>query len=221
MVLRMIYEEKDIVMVRRRDLVTSPNSKMLTSEERKKRAMATVNVNSVIDHNYKSTRTVAPNKAYPEGDETAQAFALIIKKGMVSHLSGESDLILNYPDKVASEFSMYVDYMTSNKMTLTKGAFVAWLGQSRATYNQVKNGTSLVSAVLQKIDDYIGDFRVKMADQGRIPTIQHIFEMANSHGYTRSDPKAAISIEINTQHYKEGEIKEVVMDVVDVEDYLE
>jgi hypothetical protein len=198
-------------------MVTSPNSKMLTSDERKKRAMATINVNSIIDHNYKCTRKVAANKAYPEGDHTAEAFALIIKKGMVSHLSGESDLILNFPDKVASEFSMYVDYMTSNKMTLTKGAFVAWLGQSKTTYNQVKNGSGLVSSVLQKIDDYIGDFRVKMADEGRIPTIQHIFEMANSHGYTRSDPKQAINIEINTQHYAAAEIQSVVSDVIDVE----
>ncbi len=108
------------------------------------------------------------------------------------------------------EFARYLQFCGEEKYSINVLGFCGWIGTTRQRYRGLLNSEQDIAPVLQKISDYIGQLRSTMTDEGKIPVIQHIFEMANNHGYSRADPKNSINIQVNTNNYSMEEQMQII-----------
>lgn len=189
-----------------RSLGISKPSKDLTIEDRSKRLM-------VRKPNYK-TSPEHISKLYPEDNDTRNAIGELLR------ISFNRSNVLNLPSEELTDIvGQYFDWCMDNKYPVNKSGLITWLGITRTTFDRHINSDKESGEILQKAVDFIDQMRISLTDEGKINPVWNMFMMANDHGYTRSDPKAAINIQINGGGYNSEEIESIIDDVIDVDDF--
>jgi hypothetical protein len=126
--------------------------------------------------------------------------------------------ILKEPvDKVIKVVGEYFDFCMEKQYPVNKIGLICWLGCGVTEFNKALESECQVSFPLQKALEFITQIRISMTDEGKINPIWNMFILANDSGYSRSDSRTPINIQINNQGYTNEEYQSIIEDIIDLD----